>query len=128
MAHLLNGRVNKNAVKDIKFETMMIVPSVLLQKPPKSSEAKYHLKALERALWKRGNLSRLLHKAATIQKSLKITSSLQEIRETSTKFASLTCEENLNAVVKHMTNNIQNVILLINKYTFDFLKGKTSKR
>ena len=41
---LMAGRVNKNAVKDIKFETMMIVPSVLLQKPPKSSEAKYHLK------------------------------------------------------------------------------------
>ena len=63
----LKGWINENAIKDILFQTLVIMPNLPILKPSKSS--KDHLRALERRLelWK--NLNELLHKAMTIQKN-----------------------------------------------------------
>ena len=52
---------------------LVIKPSLLLQEPLKSSKAKDHLKVLEKRLelWKQAHLNKLLHEAASIQKTLK---------------------------------------------------------
>ena len=48
----------------------MIIAKLLLQKLSKSSNAKDHLKAIERKLelWKQDDLNELLHETMTIQK------------------------------------------------------------
>ena len=55
----INGWINENAIKDIAFKTLMIVPNLLLQKSSKSWKAKDYLKALEKRLGlrKQGNLN-----------------------------------------------------------------------
>ena len=52
---------------------LIIKLSLLLQEPLKSSKAKDHLKVLEKRLelWKQAHLNKLLHEAASIQKTLK---------------------------------------------------------
>ena len=116
MTCLHNGWINKNAIKDIAFKTLMIMPNLLLQKLQKSSKAKDHLKALKRKLelWNQGNLHELLHEAMTVRKSLKTISSSRVTGETSKRFASLIHKGNVNAAIKLLTNNIQNDILPIN--------------
>ena len=67
---LLDGWINENAIKDIAFTTLMIIAKLLLQKLSKSSNAKDHLKAIERKLelWKQNDLNELLHETMTIEK------------------------------------------------------------
>ena len=61
----------------------MIVPNLLLQKPSKNSQAKDHLKILERRLesWISGDLLELLKEAETIQKSLRSKNASANIAE-----------------------------------------------
>ena len=61
-------------LKDIAFKAIMIMSSLLLQKPSKNSKSKDHLKLLERCikLWTSGDLLDLLKEAKIIQKELRI--------------------------------------------------------
>ena len=47
---LLNSWVERTALHNITFKAIMIMPNLLLRKPPKNSKAKYHLTALERRM------------------------------------------------------------------------------
>ena len=69
MEKLLNTWVDNTAMKDIALKAIMIMPSLLLQKPSKDSKSRDHLKALERRieLWQAANFKELNFEAKTIQ-------------------------------------------------------------
>ena len=56
-------------LKDIALKAIMVMPSLLLQKPYQKSKSKDNLSALERRmeLWEWGELMELLKEAKTIQ-------------------------------------------------------------
>jgi len=126
LTRLLHSWTSKTALVDIALKAMMIMPSLLLQKPSRTSKAKDHLKALERRLdlWNPGNILELLHEAETIQKSLKTICSKRYISEISKKFASHMHKGNVNAAIKLLTDNMQNGILPLNDETLKLLKQK----
>lgn len=73
---LVNDWTNNLLLKDITYKAMHIMPSLLLQKPSKTSKAKGHLKALVRRidLWSKGKIDELLSEGETIQSRLHHTS------------------------------------------------------
>ena len=86
-----------------------IMPSLLLQKPSKTSKAKDHLKALGRRtdLWSNGKINELLFEDETIQSRLHHINTPKSIGELSKKFALLMEKRNVNGALKLLTNNIQ---------------------
>ena len=63
---------NDSPLKTISLKALMIMPSLLLQKPSKTSKAKDHTDALKRRilLWKEGDIENLVLEAETIQGQL----------------------------------------------------------
>ena len=61
--------MNNLPFKDIAFKAIYITPSLLLQKPSKTSKVKDHLKALKKriGLWCKGKIGKLLFQGKTIQ-------------------------------------------------------------
>ena len=85
---LMNGWTNNSPLKDIAFTAIHVMPSLLLQKPSKTSKAKDHLKALERRinLWMNGNIDELLLEGKTIQSRFHDINTPKSITEMSKKF------------------------------------------
>ena len=102
------------------------MPSLLLQKPTKTSKSKDHLAALERrmSLWTEGHLLELLREGETIQKSLASTNKRKTTGEISKKFVEQMQKGNINCAIKIITNNMQNGILPLNEQTLQLLKQK----
>ena len=123
---LMNGWTNNSPLKDIAFKAIHIMPSLLLQKPSKTSKAKDHLKALERRidLWSNGNIDELLFEGETIQSRLHHINIPKSIGELSKKFTLLMEKGNVNGALKLLTSNISNGILPL--YDKTFPKTKTS--
>ena len=69
----------------IAIKVFMILPSLLLQKPSKTSKAKDHLKKLDErlAMWRTGKIDELLRECKTIQHKL-ITSKVRSNVDTAT--------------------------------------------
>ena len=69
---LLNEWAQDSPLKSIAFTTIMVMPSLLLQKPSKTSKAKDHSEALVRRLrlWRQGDISELVREGETIQNQL----------------------------------------------------------
>ena len=116
-------------MKGIAFTAIMIMPSLLLQKPSKRSKSKEHLIALERRieLWKSGEFLELLKEGATIQKDLRDVIENKTLSEISRKFTTKMQKGNVNGAIKILTNNMQNGILPLNKETLNNLKLKHPK-
>ena len=57
----------------VALKTLMILPTLLLQKPARNSKAKQHLASLQRRMesWKKGNLEELLKETRHIQSGFK---------------------------------------------------------
>jgi len=72
MTRLLNAWIGDSALKNISFKAIMIMPSLLLQKPSKESKAKDHKEALERRFKHRRNsdIDELIREGNTIQSRL----------------------------------------------------------
>ena len=98
-------------MKDICFEAIMLIANLLLQKPPRNSQSKDHLSALECRfeLWKKGELEDLLLERETIQaslKSLRKPSSVAEIsKKYLKKFKDHMSRSNVNIAMNLATNN-----------------------
>ena len=61
ITRLLNAWIQDSAMKDITFKAIMVMPSLILQKPSRNSKAKYYSEVLRRRmiLWQSGDLLRL---------------------------------------------------------------------
>ena len=113
-------------MKDIAFKAIHIMPSLLLQKPSKTSKAKDHTKALERRmeLWWNGDINSLVFEAETIQNRMKTVNSARDISQISKQFVMMMEKGNVNGALKVLTNNMSNGILLLNDETLNLLKDK----
>ena len=107
---LLNSWVEGTALHDIAFNSIMIMPNLLLQKPSKKSKAKDDLTALERRMqsWLKGDLMELLHEGEMIQKNLTQQLTKGDIGKISNKFTTLMRKGNVNAAINLVTENMKN--------------------
>ena len=105
------------------FNDVMIIPSLLLQKPLKNSKAKHHLVGLGRRmkLWWKGDLMELLYEGESIQKCLKDPRSKRETGIASGKLAALMKKGNVNAAINHLSKNMRNGKLPLNNETLNCL-------
>lgn len=71
LTRLLNDCINESATKETAFKAAMAKPSILQQKPSKTSKAKDHLSARKKRLkdWFSGDILELLHEGETIKKN-----------------------------------------------------------
>ena len=123
---LMNGWTNNSPLKDIAFTAIHVMPSLLLQKPSKTSKVKDHLKAPERRidLWINGNIDELLFEGETIQSRLHHINTPKSTGQFSKKFALLMEKGNVNGALKLLTSNISNGILPLDAKTLTLLKQK----
>ena len=121
--------LHDSPLKDIAFKAIMVMPSLLLQKPSQKSKSKDHLRALERRLelWESGEVMELLKESDTIQKNMKATNKTT-INEISKKFTREMRIGNVHNAMKLLTNNMKNGVLPLNKKTLEQLKQKHPQR
>ena len=88
VSRLMSGWLHDSPLKDIAFKAIMVMPSLLLQKPSQKSKSKDHLRALEQRLelWESGEVMELLKESDTIQNNMKATNTATSINEISKKF------------------------------------------
>ena len=122
--------LHDSPLKDIAFKAIMVMPSLLLQKPSQNSKSKDHLRALERRLelWESGEVMELLKEGDTIQKNMKATNKTTSINAISKKFTSEMRKGNIHNAMKLLTNNMKNGVLPLNKKTLEQLKQKHPQR
>ena len=126
---LINSWIHNSPLQDAAFKAIMIMPNFLLRKPARNSKSKDHLEALNRRLnlWEEGELTELIIEGETIQKSLSDSKSIKTIAELSKNFKNYMKKSNINTVVKLLTNNMHDEILLLNNETLNKLKEKYPK-
>ena len=123
---LLNAWTEESSLKDVVFKAIMVMPSLLLQKPSKTSKAKDHVAALDRRmlLWKCGDIPDLLKEARTIQGKLPSLTKPKTIGEISRCFSEHMQKGNVNGAMKILSNNMENGILPLNDSTLKLLQQK----
>ena len=72
LTHLFEAYAEATTLESVAITAAMVLPSLILQKPHRSSKKKEHIKCIERRmqLWKDGNLDDLLKEGQTIQQHL----------------------------------------------------------
>ena len=85
-------------MKHIMFKAIMMMPSLILQKPSRNSKAKDHSEALwqRMILWQSGDLLQLFKEAETIQKGLKDSTKPNSVAQLSKKFVEHMNKGNIN--------------------------------
>ena len=85
-------------MKSVSLKAVHVMPALLLQKPGKSSKAKYHLQALERHIkwWDEDNIEGLLYEGMTIQQRLRFDKEGMTIAKISLKFKNRMSKGNVN--------------------------------
>ena len=118
-----------NGFRHERVKVIIVMPSLLLQKPSQKSKSKDHLRVLERRLelWESGEVMELLKESDTIQKNMKATNKTT-INEISKKFTREMRIGNVHNAMKLLTNNMKNGVLPLNKKTLEQLKQKHPQR
>ena len=116
------------SLKDIAFKAIMVLPSLLLQKPSKKSKTKDHCAALQRrlTLLHDRNVLELLKEGKTIQGTLISVNTRNTIGEISKKFVKKMQQRNINGAIKLLTNNMQRSFTAKRKKKIELLRSKTS--
>ena len=111
---LINAWVRDSPLKHIALKTVMIMPSLLLQKNRKDSKTNGHTKALDRRLqlWTGGHIAELLKEGETIQSSLKQVNAPKTMVQVRKKYVEQMQKGNVGSAIKLITNNMQNEIPL----------------
>ena len=97
----------KSKLNKIALKVMMVLPTLLLQKPSQKSKAKQHTLSLERriTLWREGKISELEREVRHIQSKFK-TNALKSHAENMTKrFSKFMSEGNISAALKLLESN-----------------------
>ena len=130
VSRLISEWLPDSPLKDISFKAIMVMPSLLLQKPSQKSKSKAHLRALERRLelWESVEVIELLKEGDTIQKNMKATNKTVPSNAISKKFTREMRKGNVQNAMKLLTNNMKNGVLPLNKKTLEQLKQKHPQR
>ena len=96
------------------------MPSLLLQKPNKNSKATYNVVILERRLelLENGNIIELLNEGKLTQERSPTGERSKDIAKISVTFKELMQKDNINGLLKLLTNKISNGILPLTKETY----------
>ena len=123
---LIHSIIDSSPLKEGAMKAIMIMPSLLLQKPSRSSKSKDHNAALKRRmdLWENGDINELMIEGETIQQNLKSFNGKKTIEETSKRFIEKMSKGNINDAIKLLTNKMENGILPLNEQTLQMLKQK----
>ena len=116
---VLNGWIQDSAMKHITFKGIMVMPSLILQKPNCNSKSKDHSEALwqRMILWQSGDSLQLFKEEETIQKGLKDSTKPKSIAQLIKKFVEYKNKGNINSAIKLLSNNVENGILPLNNTT-----------
>ena len=108
------------------MKAVMIMPSLLLQKPSRNSKTKNHVNALERRLklWQDKNLIELFEEAQTIQEQLTKSKRKISILEISKRFVREMEKGNVTGAIKLLSENMHNGTLPLTKNTLEKLQIK----
>ena len=119
ISRLMDEWIHKPPLKDIAFKVIMVMPSLLLQKPSRKSKSKDHLKPLENRtkLWNAAEIMELLKEAETIQKDLRVPNKPSTMRAISKKSTREMSKDNINSVMKLLVDKMQNGILPLHDQT-----------
>ena len=88
LTKLFNAWIDDSPLTKLVMKAVMIMPSLLLQKPSKESQSKDHLKALQWRieLWQSSDPLGLLQDSLTIQRNLKSAKAWKTVAKTSKNF------------------------------------------
>ena len=127
ITRLLKAWKKDSAMKHITFKKIMVMTSLILQKPSCHTKAKDHSEALRQRmiLWQSGDLLQLLKEGETIQKGLKDSTKPKSITQLSKRFVEYMNKGNINSTIKLLSNNMENGVLPLNDTTLNLLKQKT---
>ena len=125
-SRLMSEWLHDSPLKDIAFKAIMVMLTLLLQKPSQKSKLKDHFRVLEPRLelWESGEVMELLKESDTIQKDMKATNKTTSINEISKKFTREMRKGNVHNAMKLLTNNMKNGVLPLNKKTLEQPKQK----
>ena len=106
--------------------TILVMSSLILQKPSRNSKAKDQSEAHRRimVLWQSSDLLQLFKETETIQKGLKDSTKSKSIAQLSKKFAEHMNKGNINSAIQLLSSIIENGILPLNDITLNLLKQK----
>ena len=126
VSRFMSEWIHDSLLKDIAFKAIMVMPSLLLQKPSQKSKSKDHLRTLEWRLdlWESGEVMELLKESDTIQTNMKVTNKTTSINKISKKFTREMMKGYVQNAMKFLTNNIKNGVLPLHKMTLKQLKQK----
>ena len=126
ISRLLSAWNSKSNLKVIAWKCIMVMPTLLLQKPSASSKSRDHKAALQRRLilWQKGDLKELIQECETLQKRLKDSLPSRSIEAISKKFSNLMKKGKTTAAVKLLSSNMQGGVLPLNEETKKLLLEK----
>ena len=127
MSNLINAWCHKTEWREISLKSLMILPSLLLQKASPKSKSSENKEMLERRLklWQNGQITDLLRESSTIQSRLPARRSTSSSEETAKKFTNFIINGNINGALRLLENNEGGCgILPINDSTIKLLHEK----
>ena len=113
----MNEWIHDSPLKDITFEAIVVMPSLLLQKPSRKSKSKDHLKSLENRmkLWHAEEIMQLLKEAETIQKDLRVSNTPLTTAEIPQKFTREMRKDKYQWCDKAFSRQYANKMVLFNQ-------------
>ena len=126
LTRLLTAWHEDSPLKNVAMKAIHVMPALLLQKPAKNSKAKDHTDALNRRLelWHKGDLTRLLEEAETLQQRLPNVTKKKDLAAISKQFKDKMQKGDLNSAIKVLTNNMSGGVLPLNDETLKTLHDK----
>ena len=111
---LVNEWVDDGPLHLIALKAIMIMPSLLLQKPSKKSKSKDHVEKLRKRLdlWKSGSFDELVREARFIQSNVRQNRGADNIEQVAKKFNGFIINGKINAALKLLSDAQTNGILL----------------
>ena len=122
---LIHSIIDNSPLKEGAMKVILVMPSLLLQKPSRTSKSKDHNAALKRRmdLWE-NDIQELMEESETIQRNLKSFGGKKSIEEISKQFIQKTSKGNVNSAIKLLTKKMDNGILPLNEETLKMLRQK----
>ena len=123
---LLNLWTNDTNMSHIVFKALMIMPSLLLQKPKYNSGSAEHSDCLKRRLanWENGQFDVLMSECRALQKNLKNTSRSPNSDYVAKTFAKHILKGNVNAALRLLDKSESSGVLPLTQKVLDDLKVK----
>ena len=123
---LVQEWINNSQLKLISLKALMIMPSILLQKPSKNSKAKQHSESLRKRLdlWKSGDFDSLVKEVRFVQSKLKFQKHSRDIENIAKRFNNLMLAGKINAALRLLSDSDSCGILPLNDQTMNLLHSK----